>query len=193
MYAQIYLGATDVFVRTSRLECKIFIRTHKLLNTQKLYNLRKAIYVRTSRLTRKRPTTYAKTLRLQKCCTTYATRLLQMSRTKNKKWKIYILSVMACSKKDKSTRVNHYWTKSRKVNAPISLGDLMVKELSSSLEDGEIREMSVLTYSTNEDSTRIKQKIRIVDNPKNLIEVIRARLTISQRLTGKNITTGPNQ
>ena len=100
---------------------------------------------------------------------------------------------MTHSKKYKSTRVNHDWTKARKVNAPISLEDLMVKELPSSLEGGDIRELSVPTDPTNEDSTRIKRKICILDHPKNLIEVLHARLAISQGLTGNNITTGPNQ
>ena len=45
----------------------------------------------------------------------------------------------------------------------------------------------------NEDSTRIKRKIRILDHPKNLIEVLRARLAIGQGITGNNITAGPNQ
>ena len=63
----------------------------------------------------------------------------------------------------------------------------MVKEVSLSLEDGDIRELSVLTDLTNEDSTRIKEKIRILDHPKNLIEVLRARLAISQDLTGNNM------
>ena len=62
----------------------------------------------------------------------------------------------------------------------------------SSSDDG-MRELSVLTDPSNADSTRIKQKIRILDHPKNLIEVLRARLAISQGLTGNNITTGPNQ
>ena len=53
--------------------------------------------------------------------------------------------------------------------------------------------MSVLADPSKEDSTRIKQKIRILDHPKNLIEVIHARLAIAQVLTGNNITTGPNQ
>ena len=34
----------------------------------------------------------------------------------------------------------------------------MVKEIKSSLEDGDIRELSVLTYLTNDNSTCIKQK-----------------------------------
>ena len=54
-----------------------------------------------------------------------------------------------------------------------------------------MRELSVLTESTNEDSTSVKRKIRIFDNPKNLIYVLRARLEISKGLTGNIITTEP--
>ena len=100
---------------------------------------------------------------------------------------------MARSKKGKSTQVNRDWKKSRKVNAPIIIKELMVKEIPSSLEDGDIRELSVLTDPTNEDSTCIKWKTRILDNPKNLIEVLHARLAIAEVLTGNNITTGPNK
>ena len=56
-----------------------------------------------------------------------------------------------------------------------------------------MRELSVRTYPTNEDSTCVKQKTRILDHPKNHIEVLHARLAISQGLTGNNITTRPNQ
>ena len=51
----------------------------------------------------------------------------------------------------------------------------------------------MLTDTTNEDSTHIKQKIRILDNPKKLIEVLHTSLTIKQGLTGNNITMGTNQ
>ena len=63
----------------------------------------------------------------------------------------------------------------------------MEKEVQSSLEYGTIRKLSVLADLANEDSTCIKQKISILDHPKNLIEVLRARLTIDQVLTD-NIT-----
>ena len=100
---------------------------------------------------------------------------------------------MARREKDKSTQVNSYWEKAINVNAPVSLEYLMVKEMTSSLEDGDMRKLPVHTYPYNEYSTRIKQKIRILDHPKNLIDVLRARLTIAQGLTGNNITTGTNQ
>ena len=51
----------------------------------------------------------------------------------------------------------------------------------------------MLPDPSNEDSTRIKQKILILDHPKNLIKVLRAMLAIAQGLTGNNITAGPNQ
>ena len=68
----------------------------------------------------------------------------------------------------------------------------MVKELPSSIEDSDIRELSVITDPANEDSTCIKRKTHILDHPKNLIEVLYARLAIAQGLTWENITTGPN-
>ena len=57
-------------------------------------------------------------------------------------------------------------------SAPISLKDLMDKEVLSSSQDGAIRELSVLADPSNKQSTKFKQKIRILDHPKNLIEVL---------------------
>ena len=56
--------------------------------------------------------------------------------------------------------------------APISLEDLMDKEMLSSSQDGDIRELSVLSDPSNEKSTNIKQRIRILEHPNNLIEVL---------------------
>ena len=100
---------------------------------------------------------------------------------------------MARSNKDKFTQVNCEWNKARKENASIILDNLMVKELPSSIEDSDIRELSVITDPANEDSTCIKRKTHILDHPKNLIEVLRARLVISQGLTENSITTGTEQ
>ena len=72
---------------------------------------------------------------------------------------------MELGKQVKYTRVNHDCTKAIKVTAPISLEYLMEKEAQLSLEDGAIHVLSVLADPTNEESTRIKQKIRILDHP----------------------------
>ena len=56
-----------------------------------------------------------------------------------------------------------------------------------------MRELSVHTDPTNVDSTCVKQKTRILDHPKNLIDVLRARIAIAQGLTGNNMSTGTNQ
>ena len=75
----------------------------------------------------------------------------------------------------------------------MSLQDLMVKELTLSLEDNDIRKLSVRTDPTNEDLTRVMQKIFTLDHLEKLLEVLRTRLAIEQGLTVNNITTGPNQ
>ena len=69
----------------------------------------------------------------------------------------------------------------------------MVKELYLLLADGDMRGLSVHTDPANEDLTRIKQKIRISDHPKNILEVLSLRLAISQGWTDNNLTTGPKQ
>ena len=76
--------------------------------------------------------------------------------------------------------------------APISLEDLMDKEMLSSSQDGEIHELSVLSNPSNEKSTKIKQRIRILEHSKNLIKVLRDRLAIEKGLIDNAITTGPN-
>ena len=78
-------------------------------------------------------------------------------------------------------------------SAPISLEDLMDKEVQSSSQDSAIRELSVLANPSTEHSTNIKRKIRILDHPKNLIKVLRERLAIEKGLIGNAITTGPKK
>ena len=94
--------------------------------------------------------------------------------------------------KENSTQTYRGWTKSGKVNTPISMEDSMVKELHVSLDDGDMRELLVQTDPTNEYLTCIKQRIRILDHPKNPLEVLCSRITIDQGLTRNNITTVPN-
>ena len=51
----------------------------------------------------------------------------------------------------------------------------------------------MLADTENEDSTRIKRRICILDHHKDQIKVLHARLAIGQSITGNNITTGPKQ
>ena len=67
----------------------------------------------------------------------------------------------------------------------------MDKEVLSSSQDGAIRELLVLADPSNKHSTNIKRKIRILDHPRNLIDVLRAQLAIKKGLIGNVITTGP--
>ena len=98
------------------------------------------------------------------------------------------------SEQAKSSRSSRDTPKKRSsTSAPISLEDLMDKEVLSSSQDGDIRDLSVLSDPANEKSTKIKQRIRMLDHPKNLIEVLRARLAIKKGLIGNTITTGPNK
>ena len=69
----------------------------------------------------------------------------------------------------------------------------MAKERPVSLDDGDMHEILFQMDPTNEDSTHVKQRIRILEHPQNLLEVLYTRLTISQGLTGIDITSGPNQ
>ena len=69
----------------------------------------------------------------------------------------------------------------------------MDKEVLLSSQDGTISELSVLSDPSNEQSTKTKHKICILEHPKNLIEVLRAQLAIKKGLIGNAITTGPNK
>ena len=101
---------------------------------------------------------------------------------------------MARSEQGKSALLSRDCTnKKAGTSAPISLEDLMEKEVQSSTQDGAIRELSVLADPTKKQSTKIKRKIRILDHPKNLIEVLCTRIAIEKVITGNAITTGPNQ
>ena len=70
--------------------------------------------------------------------------------------------------------------------APISLEDMMDKEVLSSSE------LSVLSDTSNDKSTKIKQRIKILAHPKNLMEVLRARIAIEKGLIGNAINNVPN-
>ena len=98
------------------------------------------------------------------------------------------------SEQAKSSRSSRDAPKKRSSTlAPISLKDLMDKEVLSSSQDGDICYLLVLSDPSNEKSTKIKQRVIMLDHPKNLIEVLWARLAIEKGLIGNAITTDPNK
>ena len=80
--------------------------------------------------------------------------------------------------KEKYQQTDRGWTKSRNVTATIRMEELMVKGRPVSLDDGDMRELSVWMDPTNEDLTRVKRRISILDHPQNLLEFLRARIAI---------------
>ena len=68
-----------------------------------------------------------------------------------------------CSEQAKSSRSSRGKPKKHSSTiAPISLEDLMDKEVLSSSQDSDIRDLLVLSDPSNEKSTKIKQRIRIL-------------------------------
>ena len=101
-YERAALRAKDVFIRTRRLECTRRMRTRKSVQpTQSRLQGAKAVQPTN-------PDCYSR-----------------FEQIDNKK----IPNIMARGEKDKSTQVNRDRTKARKVTAPISLKDLMEKEV----------------------------------------------------------------
>ena len=98
---------------------------HKLLNAKKPYDIRKAAYIAQS-------CTQTCEEAVQPLQSHIQLRTQTTTEIPNKSTR-EILSVMAHGQKDKSTQVNCDCIKERKLNAPISIEDLMVKELPSSL------------------------------------------------------------
>ena len=172
----------------SRLRAQVVLYVHnKSLYKQNLYILRKVAY-------RAHKPHNLRTLSLQAILT---------NRQDFSKKKIIILSFpflhlpslsIMRSEQAKSSRSSRGEPKKRSSTiAPISLEDLMDKEILSSSQDGDNRELSVLSDPSNEKSTKIKQIIHMLDHLKNLIEVLRARHSIGKGLIGNAITTGPNK
>ena len=71
-----------------------------------------------------------------------------------------------CSEQAKSSRSSRDKPNKRSSTlATISLKDLMDKEVLSSSQDGNIRDLLVLSDPYNKKSTKIKQRICILDHP----------------------------
>jgi hypothetical protein len=56
-----------------------------------------------------------------------------------------------------------------------------------------IREMIMRTDPTNESSPVIKRKLKRLDNPSNVLDVLQEVLLIKEGVIGNNVTAGPSQ
>ena len=95
------------------------------------------------------------------------------------------------SRKEKSGRTPNDWQKGRVV--PISIKDVLEKRESVNKDSEEMRELTIRTDPTDENSLRIKRRIKVLDNPTRVLDVLKAREAIKEGLVGNHITQGPNQ
>jgi hypothetical protein len=72
---------------------------------------------------------------------------------------------------------------------PIIIVDILARATRISNSDYVIREMEVRTDPLNEASPRIKWKIRPLDNPSSVLEVLCGILVNKEGVTGNNVTT----
>ena len=148
----------------SRSHAQDIHRTHKLPRAHKSYTyaisrLRaKDVFSTQSRLQGTSRTTY-----VRRSLRALSTNQQDFSKNKKKSNPFFpllypfITSIMARIAQVKSTQLSSDWTKKRSgIAAPTSLEDLMDKEVQSSTQDSAIRELSVLSDPTNEQSTKIK-------------------------------------
>ena len=95
------------------------------------------------------------------------------------------------SKKERSSRTGVDWPKSRVV--PISIEDVLEKRDQIHKDSEEMQELTIRMDPTDNTSLRIKRRIKVLDNPNTVLDVLKAREAIKEGLVGKNITAGPNQ
>ena len=74
---------------------------------------------------------------------------------------------------------------------PITIEEILADAPQFSKYDTTIREMTLRTEPTNENSPVIKQKFKPLDNPTRVLEVLQGLAVIKAGVIGNNVTTGP--
>ena len=77
--------------------------------------------------------------------------------------------------------------------APVTLEDLNRKETLIDKDDLTVRMITICLDPTDIESATIRRNLRVLNNPENVLEVLKHRKAIEEALRGNNITTGPNQ
>ena len=101
------------------------------------------------------------------------------------------------SKRESTTRGHKGFSKGQQDNlyichrlGPIIIEDILARATRISKSDPNIREMEMRTELLNEQSPRIKQKFKPLDNPATVLEVLCRILVIKEGVNGNNVTTG---
>ena len=94
--------------------------------------------------------------------------------------------------KSKKTEKRHKSSKND-ARAPVTLADLQAKE--APYEKGSLtsRSVSIRLIPADADSTTIKRNIQVLDNPINILQVLKHRKAMEEAYNGNNVTTGPTQ
>jgi hypothetical protein len=81
----------------------------------------------------------------------------------------------------------------RKRQGPIMIEEILDGAPTFSKYDLTIREITMRTDPTNESSPVTQRKLKQLDNPSNVLDVLQAVLLIKEGVVGNNVTTGPLQ
>jgi hypothetical protein len=103
---------------------------------------------------------------------------------------------MRHSKSTKKTQKGHNKRTSAmkaKPTAPVTLEDLQRKQTIVDKHNLTTRMVSIRLTPADADSPTIRRNVEVLDNPTNILQVLRHRQAMEEAFYGNNITTGPTQ
>ena len=75
----------------------------------------------------------------------------------------------------------------------MTLADIRLKEAPIDKDDTTVRTVSIRLTPADADSITIRRNLKVLDNPSNILDVLKHRKAVEEALQGNDITTGPNQ
>ena len=102
---------------------------------------------------------------------------------------------MRHSKDKKKTHKGHKRISATKAktSAPVTLEDLQRKQPPVDKDSVTTRQVSIRLIPDDDDSTTIRRNVEVLDNPSNILQMLRHRKAVEEAIVGNNITTGPTQ
>ena len=76
---------------------------------------------------------------------------------------------------------------------PVTLEDLQRKQAPVNKDNLTTRMVSIRLIPADENSATIKRNVEVLDNPDNILQLLRHRKAMEEAFLGNNITTGPTQ